>query len=105
MGRVSAHIYHPHNRVHNEKTGFFGFFECANDYEIAKALWDAARDWLRARGMDRMRGPANFTTNHEVGFLMEGFDKPPVIMMTYTMPYYLEFAERYRLTKAAGWPE
>jgi GNAT superfamily N-acetyltransferase len=100
VGRISAHIYHPHNRTHNEKTGFFGFFECENDYEIAKALWDAARDWLRARGMDRMRGPANFTTNHEIGFLAEGFDSPPVIMMTYTMPYYVDFAERYGMAKA-----
>ena len=47
-----------------------------------------------------MRGPANFTTNHEVGFLVVGFDRPPVIMMTYTMPYYLEFAERYGMAKA-----
>lgn len=100
IGRISAHIYHPHNRTHNEKTGFFGFFECENNYEIAKALWDAARDWLKSRGMDRMRGPANFTTNHEVGFLVDGFDRPPVIMMTYTMPYYPEFAERYGMGKA-----
>ena len=100
VGRISAHIYHPHNQVHNEKTGFFGFFECENDYGVAKALWDAARDWLKSRGMDRMRGPANFTTNHEVGFLVEGFDRPPVIMMTYTMPYYLGFAERYGMGKA-----
>lgn len=100
VGRVSTHIYHPHNRTHNEKTGFFGFFECENDYEIARALWDAARDWLKSRGMERMRGPANFTTNHETGFLVEGFDSPPVVMMTYTMPYYLEFAERYGMVKA-----
>lgn len=100
VGRISAHVYHPHNQTHKEKTGFFGFFECENDYETAKALWDAAREWLKSRGMDRMRGPANFTTNHEVGFLVEGFDRPPVIMMTYTMPYYLEFAEKYGMTKA-----
>ncbi len=100
VGRISAHIYHPHNEVHNEKTGFFGFFECENDYEIARSLWDAAREWLRSRGMERMRGPANFTTNHEVGFLVVGFDRPPVIMMTYTMPYYIEFAERYGMAKA-----
>lgn len=100
VGRVSAHVYHPHNRTHNEKTGFFGFFECENDYEIAKALWDAARDWLKSRGMERMRGPCNFTTNHEIGFLADGFDRPPVIMMTYTMPYYLEFAARYGMAKA-----
>ncbi len=100
VGRISAHIYHPHNLTHNEKTGFFGFFECENDYEIARSLWDAARDWLRSRGMERMRGPANFTTNHEIGFLVDGFDSPPVIMMTYTMSYYLEMAERYGMGKA-----
>jgi GNAT superfamily N-acetyltransferase len=100
VGRVSAHIYHPHNRTHNETTGFFGFFECENNFETARALWDAARAWLAARGMTRMRGPANFTTNHEIGFLADAFDQPPVIMMTYTMPYYLEFAERYGLAKA-----
>ncbi len=100
VGRVSAHIYHPHNRTHGEKTGFFGFFECENDYDVAQSLWNEAREWLKSRGMERMRGPANFTTNHEIGFLVEGFDRPPVIMMTYTMPYYLEFAERYGMAKA-----
>ncbi|HWO58018.1 MAG TPA: N-acetyltransferase [bacterium] len=100
VGRVSAHIYHPHNRTHNEKTGFFGFFECENNFETARALWDAARAWLAARGMTHMRGPANFTTNHEIGFLVDAFDHPPVIMMTYTMPYYLDFAERYGMVKA-----
>jgi len=100
VGRITAHIYHPHNRVHNEKTGFFGFFECEDDYAIAEALWNAARDWLRERGMETMRGPANFTTNHEVGFLVEGFDRPPVLMMTYNPPFYPEFADRYGFAKA-----
>lgn len=99
-GRISAHIYHAHNRVHNEQTGFFGFFDCAEDYEVAAGLWDAARTWLAERKMDRMRGPANFTTNHEAGFLADGFDHPPVVMMTYNPRYYITFAERYGFTKA-----
>jgi GNAT superfamily N-acetyltransferase len=100
VGRVSAHIYHAHNKVHNERTGFFGFFECEEDFEIARALWDAAGGWLKERGMERMRGPANFTTNHEVGFLADGFDTPPMVMMTHTHPYYIDFAERYGFAKA-----
>lgn len=100
IGRISAHIYHPHNRTHSEKTGFFGFFDCINDAETASALLMTAADWLRERGMDRMRGPANFTTNHEVGLLINGFDRPPVIMMTHNPPYYRELIEGCGLAKA-----
>ncbi|GAB4329512.1 MAG: GNAT family N-acetyltransferase [Candidatus Zixiibacteriota bacterium] len=100
VGRITAHIYHAHNRIHNEKTGFFGFFESIEDFSVAEALWRSAADWLRERGMDRMRGPANFSTNHEVAFLVDGFDSPPVIMMTYNPPYYPAFAERFGFQKA-----
>jgi GNAT superfamily N-acetyltransferase len=100
VGRVTAHVYFSHNRVHNEKTGFFGFFDCENDYAVAKALWDAAGAWLKERGMERMRGPANFTTNHEIGFVIDEFAAPPVVMMTYNPPYYLAFAEKYGMAKA-----
>jgi GNAT superfamily N-acetyltransferase len=99
VGRISAHIYHNHNTTHNERTGFFGFFECANDYAIAEALLSAASAWLKERGMERMRGPANFTTNHDVGFLVDGFDSPPVVMMTYNPPFYPAFAEQFGLAK------
>ncbi|MBI5867737.1 MAG: N-acetyltransferase, partial [candidate division Zixibacteria bacterium] len=100
VGRITAHIYRNHNQTHNERTGFFGFFECEQDYAIAEALYQKAAAYLKERGMDRMRGPANFTTNHEIAFLTEGFDSPPWVMMSYNPPFYLEFAERYGLTKA-----
>ena len=100
VGRITAHIYHNHNRTHNERTGFFGFFECENDYAIAEALYRRAAAWLKERGMDRMRGPANFSTNYEIAFLSEGFDMPPWVMMSYNPPFYLEFAERFGMTKA-----
>ncbi len=99
VGRISAHIDHEHNRYHNERTGFFGFFEAENDPEIACALLATAEAWLRERGMDRIRGPMNFSTNGEVGFLLEGFDSPPVMMMPYTHPYYLDLVEGYGYAK------
>lgn len=99
VGRISAHVYHNHNTTHHEKTGFFGFFDCENDYAIAEALLTHAYDWLKEQGMERMRGPANFTTNHEVGLLVDGFDRPPVVMMTYNPPFYREFVERFGLAK------
>ena len=92
-GRISAQIDHEHNRYHNEKTGFFGFFECIDDSEVASALLATAEEWLRARGMDRIRGPLNFSINGELGFLVQGHDSPPQILMPYTHPYYLDQLE------------
>jgi hypothetical protein len=93
-GRISAQIDHEHNRYHQERTGFFGFFECEDDPTIASALLHAAEDWLRARGIERIRGPLNFSINGEIGFLAEGFDSPPQILMPYTQGYYLHLLER-----------
>lgn len=100
VGRIVAVIDDNHNDFHNENTGFFGFFECTNDLEVARALWDTAKQWLARSGMKIMRGPANPSMNDENAFLLEGFDKPPAIMMPYTQPYYIDFAERYGFEKA-----
>jgi hypothetical protein len=100
VGTITAHINHIHNQFHNEKTGFFGFFECIEDYEVAEALLNAAADWVRARGMDVLRGPMNFSTNEECGLLVDGFDSSPVALMTYNPPYYVQFMERAGFVKA-----
>jgi hypothetical protein len=100
VGRISAIIDRNHINTHNEQAGFFGFFECLEDPSIAKMLLDAASAWLKERDIEIMRGPMNPSTNDECGFLVEGFDSPPMIMMTYTPPYYLDFMERCGLVKA-----
>jgi len=100
VGRISAHISHTHNEYHHERTGFFGFFETIDEYTVAEALLRTAVDWVRGKGMDRVRGPMNFTTNHEVGLLIDAFDRPPVIMMPYNPEYYAEFLERFGFAKA-----
>jgi hypothetical protein len=100
VGRVSAIIDRNHINTHNEQAGFFGFFECLPDPTIAGMLLDAAAAWLKERDIEIMRGPMNPSTNDECGFLLEGFDSPPMIMMTYTPPYYLAYMERCGLVKA-----
>ncbi|MDO9324659.1 MAG: hypothetical protein Q7T80_06835 [Methanoregula sp.] len=100
VGRIAAIIDRNHIKFHNEQAGFFGFFECLPDCAIAKKLLDTAASWLKARDIDIMRGPMNPSTNDECGFLLEGFDSPPMIMMTYTPAYYLDYMERCGLTKA-----
>ncbi|MBA4159552.1 MAG: N-acetyltransferase [Gemmatimonadetes bacterium] len=89
-GRIAAIVNHRHNEFHEEKTGFFGFFESVDDPQVADALLGAAAEWLRARGMERMRGPTSFSTNEEapLGVLVEGFDSAPFIMMAHNPPYY-----------------
>jgi hypothetical protein len=100
VGRIAAVIDRNHINIHNEQAGFFGFFECRNDAAAAGALLDAASAWLRERDIETMRGPMNPSANDECGFLLEGYDQPPMIMMTYTPPYYHELMERCGLAKA-----
>ncbi len=88
VGRVLACVNHAHNRTHNDKVGFFGFFECENDPEAARVLLDTACDWLTRRGMTIARGPIHPSLNYEVGLLVEGFDTPPTFLITYNHAYY-----------------
>lgn len=97
VGRIAAIVNHRHIDFHEEKVGFFGFFECEDDPASARALLGAAEDWLRQRGMRAARGPMNFSTNEECGLLVDGFDTPPMIMMTHNPPYYR------RLLESAGY--
>jgi hypothetical protein len=100
VGRIAAIIDRNHMAIHKEQTGFFGYFECLPDGAVARKLLERATEWLTKRGMKTMRGPINPSMNDECGFLLEGFDSPPMVMMTYTPAYYLEYMERCGLTKA-----
>lgn len=100
VGRIAAIINHNHNKTHKDKVGFFGFFECINNQEAANALFDAAGDWLKARGMTAMRGPENPSQNDDCGLLIDAFNTPPVILMTYNPEYYISLIENAGFTKA-----
>jgi len=100
VGRVAAIKDDEYIKFAAEPTGYFGFFECRDDGEAAAALWDAASSWLRARGLTKVIGPMNPSTNEECAFLVEGFDRPPYIMMTHNPPYYPTLAEAYGFRKA-----
>lgn len=100
VGRIAAIKNDLHNQHHNDKTGFFGFFECINDQQVANALFDTAKKWLQEKGCDNMRGPANPSSNDEWGMLLDGFDDEPRILMTYNPKYYLDLCDNYGFTKA-----
>ena len=88
VGRIMALVNQAHNDYHHENIGFFGFFDCIDDPEAAQALFAAAENWLRAQGVSAVRGPANPSSNHVYGLLVDGFDSMPAIMMPYNYPYY-----------------
>jgi GNAT superfamily N-acetyltransferase len=103
VGRVAAIINHLHNRYHEDRTGFFGLFESEDDPATARALIDSAAAWVRGRGMDRIRGPVNFSTNEEIsspGVLVDGFDSGPTVMTSHNPPYYGALMEAAGLEKA-----
>jgi GNAT superfamily N-acetyltransferase len=100
VGTIAALVDHNHNAFHKEQTGFFGMFEVIEDYGVAEALLRTACDWVKERGMNVIRGPMNFSQNQECALLVDGFDKPPVIMMTYNPRYYIDFVERFGFAKA-----
>src|SRR5678816_4147232 len=99
VGRISAHENNQHIRVHRDGAGFFGFFECIDDQAVAHALFDSASTWLSERGLKTLRGPVSFSVNHEVGLLLDAFDEPPLIRMTYNPPYYAGLMDGYGLQK------
>ena len=86
--RIAGIVDHNYNRFHDKRMGIWGFFECANDLEVAAALFGGVEEWLRDQGMAFIRGPLNPSTNYEGGLLVEGFELRPVFMMTYNPPYY-----------------
>ena len=100
VGRVAAIFDQAHNRFHEEEIGFFGFFESIDDVPVAEALLSRAWQWLEQRGAKSMRGPVNPSTNYECGMLVDGFDRDPMIMMTYNPRYYGALMDRVGLRKA-----
>jgi GNAT superfamily N-acetyltransferase len=100
VGRIGAIINDNHIKEHGENIGFFGFFETINDQSVANALFDAARNWVKAKGVEALRGPASPSVNDEYGLLIDGFDVPPAVLMTYNPPYYQKLVEQYGFAKA-----
>jgi len=100
VGTIAAIINHRHNEFHEENIGFFGFFECIQDYTVAEALLTTACDWCKARGVTAIRGPANLSSNEEYGLLVDGFDDAPRVLMVYNPPYYKDYIEKFGFEKA-----
>ena len=88
VGRITAQFDSLHLERYKDATGHFGFIEATDDREVFAALLQTAEAWLKAQGMERCVGPVSFSMWDEPGLLVEGFDRPPAVLMAHALPYY-----------------
>jgi hypothetical protein len=100
VGRIAAFVNKTHQQHHGDAAGHFGYFDCIADPEVGAALLAAAKDWLISRQCKKMIGPSQWSVNEECGLLIDGFDTPPVVMMSYGRPDYQAMIETAGLEKA-----
>ncbi len=100
VGRIAAIIDHAYCKKMGKQIGFFGFFECIDDYKTACILYQAAQDWLISKEMHVMQGPIDGRVDMGCGFLYDGFNSRPMILSRYSPAYYISFAERFGLRKS-----
>jgi hypothetical protein len=98
-GRIAAILNNSHNQFNRTNDGFFGFFDVIDDFQCAELLIHTAERWLIQRNATTMIGPVNFSTNESCGLLVKGFDYPPVVMMPYNAPYYIDLLEKNGFAK------
>ena len=100
VGRISAQTDRLYHERHGGDVGHFGLIDAIDDPAVVQALSDAASAWLAARGMKRMLGPFNLSSNEECGLLIDGFDATPMLMMGYAPPYLARHMNALGFTKA-----
>jgi hypothetical protein len=99
VGRIAVILNNNYNKYHECNVSFFGFFDCINDAKVSYTLLSKAEEFSREKGTNQLLGPTNFSTNDTAGLLIEGFDSPPVIQMTYNFPYYRDLVENFGFVK------
>lgn len=98
VGRIALFIDKLYNKIHKEKTAFFGFFECENNPQTALELLNAVEESARKKGFSKVTGPVDYSTNYQSGLLVQGFSRP-TIMTPYNKNYYQALIEGAGYTK------
>jgi hypothetical protein len=99
VGRIAGTIDSQHHKYREEFVAYFGFFECIDDKEAAFALFDAVLAWAKGKGMKKIIGPINLSTNHILGTLLNDFEGVPMIQVPYNPEYYPKLFDAYHFEK------
>jgi len=102
VGTICAAVDKAYNAAMNKHECMFGFFECIDDAAVAAALIRRAAAWAAGRGLLTLGGPFNLDYEDAYGVLVEGRDRPPVILCGHTPPYYQAFFEGTGFTPLRG---
>ncbi|MBR0286328.1 MAG: hypothetical protein IJQ96_04800 [Bacteroidales bacterium] len=102
-GRIQAIIQKDANAKNKEKRCRFCRFDAIEDLEVSKALFAAAENWARSKGMDTMVGPLNFSDLEREGMLVDGFEEPSTFEQNYNFSYYKEHVEALGYAKEIDW--
>lgn len=103
VGRIMASDDPRYNAIHESNIGCFGLFDCIDDVSVARALFDAAMNWLRGKGRSEVMGPIDYSTNYVCGLLIDGFEHPPTLLMAHNPPYYARLIEENGFVKEKDW--
>jgi len=99
-GRIAVLENRRYNQAHGVRSAHFYFFDVTNDAQASAALFHAAFDWARARGLDQVIGPLGIGGTSGGGILVEGFDqRAAMTMMAYNHSYYRDLVEAAGFTK------
>ena len=105
VGRICAMVNHRANEIWKNHSGRFGFVDFIDDAAVSRALFTAAEDWVRSKGMHSLHGPLGFTDLDQEGMLVEGFDQMGTMATLYNHPYYPKHLESMGYVKDADWVE
>ena len=105
VGRIAGIEQRVYNEKVNEKRVRFTRFDCINDEEVAKALFNAVEAWARNKGMNIVHGPMGFNDLDREGMLVEGFDELATFEEQYNYSYYPELMEKCGYEKEVDWLE
>lgn len=94
VGRIVALVHGASNEAYHERRASFGFFDCIDDLEVARALLDEAEKFGREHGCDRLVGNFNLTAMQQMGVLTEGFEEVPYSDMHWNPPHIPRLLER-----------
>jgi len=103
VGRIMASDDPNYNSLHRSSVGCFGLFDCVDDVDLARVLFEAAADWLRQKGRSEIMGPIDYSTNYVCGLLINGFEHSPTLLTAHNPPYYARLIEACGFAKEKDW--
>jgi GNAT superfamily N-acetyltransferase len=101
VGRIAALENKPFNKYQNKNEAQFYLFDSIEDQEVFDALFEAAFEWAKKRGLTSLVGPKGFSSFNGYGIQVEGFEhRQMMTMMNYNYAYYPRLMEGMGFTMA-----